>query len=555
MKKFWHVNLLLVVIAIAGMALITYSTTIAPGIGGDATIYITSARNLLAGKGLGLLQADSTFRLLPYFPPGYPLVLSLFGLTGIDLVPVSRWLNICLFGAIIFLLGRILFTTSKKKIWLTCAESLIFALSPVLIPIYSWSMSEPLALFLGFASVFCLEKAMWKTSDVSQEHASVEQNVKSSSSLSLNLLLAGILSGAAILTRYNAIAFAITGGLFLLFDGKEKALRKIIRTVVYSVLALLPVVVWLVIDLHLTGTVSSRSMEFPTNFGAFLLNFWNDVQQSVLFWFLPDSWIYTPRFPAIVMNSLVPFLFLGLLVWFTIWFVREKKQSSITSSPTRSWIPILGVFCLIFILVTLAVKITTYPPITINVRMLSPLYISAGLMALLLFTDTVSWVEKKRWITGLCGLILVFAILVYGIHSLHVVEQLHDKGMGYTSLEWQRSDTLQALKALPEDTTLVTNQDMLVLFWTGRTAYPVKEIYINEPYQTFSRYGDGDLSNDPGQSLFRQDQATLVLFDTITEQFSDIYGDQTAERVKIFTEGLHIEYSGKDGGIYTYQEP
>ncbi|GEM_PF-509922 len=555
MKKYWHINYLLVAIAIAGMAMVAYSTAIAPGIGGDATIYITSARNFLAGKGLGLIQADGTFRLLPYFPPGYPLMLSLFGLTGIDLVLVSRWLNILLFGAIIFLLGRILYTASKGKIWLTCAGSLIFALSPVLIPIYSWSMSEPLALFLGFISLFYLEKVLWKVSDISQEAVSAEQNANSSLTISLYLLLAGIFAGVAILTRYNAVAFAIAGGLFLLFSRKEKTVRKIIRTVVYSLLALLPIVIWLWIDLHLTGTVSSRSIELPPNLGEFLLNFWNDVQHSVLFWFLPDSWVYTPRFPAIVMNSLVPVIFLGLLVWLTIWFIKEKTQTSIISSPTRFWIPILGVFSLTFILVTLAVKITTYPPITINVRMLSPLYISTGLLALLFFADTISWLEEKRWITGLAGLILVLAILVYGLHSLHVVEQLHTKGMGYTSLEWQQSDTLQALNALPEDTTLVTNQDMLVLFWTGRTSYPVKEIFINEPYQTFSRYGDGDLSNDPGQSLFRQNKATLVLFDTITEQFSDIYGNQTAERVKVFTEGLHIEYNGKDGGIYTYQEP
>jgi hypothetical protein len=555
MKKYWIINLLLLFSAIVGMALVAYSTTIAPGIGGDATIYITSARNFLAGKGLGLIQADGTFRLLPYFPPGYPLALSLLGLTGIDLVLVSRWLNICLFGAIIFLLGRILCKASKGQIWFTLAGSLIFALSPVLIPIYSWSMSEPLALFFGFASLNCLMNAIQKPSDTGLKDDSTEQKGTGSSSVSLHLVLAGVLVGLAVFTRYNAIAFAITGGLFLLLAGKEKAVKKLVRTIVYSVLALLPIIIWLVIDLRLTGTVSSRSMEFPADFGAFLLNFWNDVQQSVLFWFLPDSWIYTPRLPAIVMNSLVPIIFLGLLVWFIIWFVKEKKQPSTTSSTTRLWIPILGIFSLIFILVTLMVKITTYPPITINVRMLSPLYISVGLMVLLLLNETVLWFAKRWWVMGAAGMVLVLAILGYGVHSAHVVKQLHDKGMGYTSLEWQQSDTLQALKALPEDTTLVTNQDMLVLFWTGRTCYPVKEIYINEPYQTFSRFGDGDLSNDPGQNLFRQNEATLVLFDTITEQFADIYGDRTTERVTAFTSGLHLMYSGNDGGIYTYREP
>ncbi|HPC05781.1 MAG TPA: hypothetical protein PLI60_03595, partial [Anaerolineaceae bacterium] len=80
MKRNVWMTLLLLFSAVVGMTLVAYSTSLGPGVGGDATIYITSARNLLEGRGLGLIEADGSFRLLPYFPPGYPLALSLFGL-------------------------------------------------------------------------------------------------------------------------------------------------------------------------------------------------------------------------------------------------------------------------------------------------------------------------------------------------------------------------------------------------------------------------------------------------------------------------------------------
>ncbi len=153
MKKwFGWVSLLFLSSAVIGIALVAYSTSMGPGVGGDATIYIASARNLLNGKGLGLIEADGSFRLLPYFPPGYPLLLSLFGLSGVDLVAIARWLNCALFGGLVFLLGCILLSATKRTIfaWL---GSLLIALSPVLAPVYSWAMSEPLALMLDCQSV------------------------------------------------------------------------------------------------------------------------------------------------------------------------------------------------------------------------------------------------------------------------------------------------------------------------------------------------------------------------------------------------------------------
>ncbi|NMC81162.1 MAG: hypothetical protein GYA59_17520, partial [Chloroflexi bacterium] len=75
-RRDWLVYSLLLAVALLGVWVLLLSTHWGPGIGGDATIYITSARNLLEGRGLGLIGPRGEFRLLPYFPPFFSLVLS-----------------------------------------------------------------------------------------------------------------------------------------------------------------------------------------------------------------------------------------------------------------------------------------------------------------------------------------------------------------------------------------------------------------------------------------------------------------------------------------------
>ncbi len=147
----------------------------------------------------------------------------------------------------------------------------------------------------------------------------------------------------------------------------------------------------------------------------------------------------------------------------------------------------------------------------------------------------LTWLGKKRWVVVGMTVLLGFGVLWYGWITLHIVPQLHRQGQGYMTSDWQQSETLAAVRSLPENTTLVTNQDMLVLLWTGRAAYPLKEIYLDQPLAEFSKYGEGELTNDKGQQLFRQNRATLVLFDTISDQFYGLYGEQTQERVQVLT--------------------
>src|SRR5512142_2250120 len=148
-------RILLILSALVGMGMVAYATRYGPGVGGDATIYLTSAQNLLAGKGLGWTEADGSFRLLPYTPPFYPLVLSGAGLLVKDMAAGARWLNVLMFGATIALAGWFFYRYTGRAV-LAGILSGVLATSPGILGIQVWAMSESLFLLLGLAGLLLM---------------------------------------------------------------------------------------------------------------------------------------------------------------------------------------------------------------------------------------------------------------------------------------------------------------------------------------------------------------------------------------------------------------
>jgi hypothetical protein len=152
------------------------------------------------------------------------------------------------------------------------------------------------------------------------------------------------------------------------------------------------------------------------------------------------------------------------------------------------------------------------------------------------------------------GLLIVIALLLawYGVRSLRIVKQNMELGLGYNSVEWQNSDTIAAVKTMPPDAVIVTNEEMAVLYLTGRATYTMAEIYDDQPLDTFTRYGEGDIAEDNSEKLFREDGASLVLFNSIYAQMEGAYGDRTEAWATTLTDGLKKTHQGNDGAIYQY---
>jgi 4-amino-4-deoxy-L-arabinose transferase-like glycosyltransferase len=528
------VKISLGLIALFSAVELVLSTRYGPGVGGDATIYIISAKNLLSGAGLGLVGPQGEFRLLPYFPPLFPLALAAIGAFGADLTEAARWLNILMFAGLVYLSGRVMLRITRSP-GLALILAFLVAVSPVLIPVYSWAMSEPLSLMLGFGSLGLL------------------LDVLERGSLNRFIFLAGLAAGLSFLTRYSSAAFLAAGlaGLLVLWQVDWK--KRLGGAAAYLVTGILPMAGWAAYDLARTSTLASRSLESGAETAFRVGSFWQNMKDVLLFWVVPDSWTINPPYPS----SLNTLLAAGLVIFVTGWLLLVAWKLfgllNMAYRDERFRMAVLLVFYMVcYMVMILAVSITTYPPITIGSRMLSPVHTAFLWLLVALSGFTVHLWEGNNRLKNLLSLALVLGVVWYGWRSARIVQQYSQTGLGYTAPAWRNSETIAALKQLPAGTILVSNETNAVEYLSGRPAYPLMEIYQVEPLPVFTRYGDGNLDGDEPQRLFREKGAALVLFDTVDGQFEGYYGPRTGERLSALVSGLDKLFRGSDGGIFKY---
>ncbi len=509
--------------AMLGMILLAISMKRGAGIGGDATIYLTSARNLIAGKGLGLVSADGAFRLIPYFPPFYSLVLALFALLGADLSTAAMLLNLCFHGGLVFAVCCWTLRHTRSLIP-GVLIGVLLACSPILIPAYSWAMSEPLCTLLGFLGLILLVDSF--------NHGR-----------NAGFWLSAVLMGLSFLTRYSSAAFIAAAVLMIFFFEQRTFARRFADAFLYGMSAVLPMIVWLVIDYRLTDTVASRSMlegQTAALWAAFVPKFMNVLQ----LWVVPES--LQGRLPAFLLNGIAalfllfpPLLFLGCL------FCKGKKTG------VRWTLMTLSLFSVCYALLILCVSLNTYPPITINTRMLLPLYVAELWAAFLLLGQ----VRGK----GIRMLLYLLAAAFVGISSLRgvrIARQNAIDGLGYNSAAWQSSETVDWVKAnIPADSVIVTNEETALLYLLGRVTYPVHEVYVTEPDAEYYAYeSETKLEGDSARRAFRAGGAYLVIFDSFEDQMADIYADDTNARIEALFANLNLVYDGDDGKVYTLRD-
>lgn len=522
--------------ALTGMSLVGISMHHGPGVGGDATIYLTTAENLAKGFGLVLFEPGGGTRLLPYFPPFFPLVLSFFAFLGLNLVQTALWLNILLFGLLVILVGVVTFSTTQSA-RLTGLICFAVALSPILMPVYSWAMSEPLAIWLGFLSLAVL----WRF-----------QLRKQGTAL---LILAGILAGLSFLTRYSAVAFIITGLLVLILNSDFKKLPVLIkRVVLYSVTALFPMLIWLVIDLTQTNTIASRSLLNWPEISQRLASYLPQLKEVLLFWLLPESLIENPPYPGALNTIFLVVVLIGLIITGVIVLRKNAgMEYSDRAAEKIAFRNILLIFTFVYLLVISGIYFLTYPPITIGSRMFAPAHIAVMWLLILSMPDVMRLISN-RLIRVLIPSALVVFVAVYGVRSLRIVNYNFQQGLGYTAPAWRNSETIAAVRQLPDETILITNETNAVLFLTDRLSYPLQEIYADEPVSQFYPYGSGDFNTDPTQRQFVEEGAALVLFDSIDDQLAGLYHERTEERILSLVNGLQQAFRGSDGGIFYYDD-
>ncbi len=338
------------------------------------------------------------------------------------------------------------------------------------------------------------------------------------------------------------------GGASVLLLVSGKASARIKKAVLYTFLASLPILAWLIwIYFSTAHSVGGRSLGLSLH--GLKLQF-----QDFRGIFLDTVWKWLPYQSNGAMVSyrlrylLIGILLVGLLGLSILAERRIKKDA--TEDASNSGLRIFtffGLSSLLFVGVLILTYLFTHPTIDVDNRMLLPLFVS------FVMSFYAAWaVWQAAWFKGWLRLLQVLPWLVailciaWYIPQARKEADFYHAGDGLTAYHWNRSELIQAVRALPANQAVISNDWELMQLWTGRPIYGFWNTFPAKlPIQTGTY---GSVPNDKVQAVFCNKGAALVIVNDFKSQFQTQISKAINEQ-SLF-KGLAVYGTYADGTIY-----
>jgi 4-amino-4-deoxy-L-arabinose transferase-like glycosyltransferase len=379
----------------------------------------------------------------------------------VDPLASARLINALLFGLTIYVSGCLIWsqlTQAPVYAWLGTAAVLA---SPALFGISVMAYTEPLFVFLTVLFLLGLEfwirnqKRLW----------------------SAVLVLAAAL---ACMTRYAGITLVLTGGLTILLLDRERWKRRIVHAVVFGLLSILPVSLWMVRNLTVSGTLfGTRS---PAAYG--LIQILRVAFSTFTSWYVPQA-ILASRALLFILA-----LAIGFLAGFRLGGERPGMRA--LRAGLGRVAPLL-LFSLIYLaFMVLSSLLADVAPL--DDRLLSPVYVPVTLLMLLLARELLLPLGQgfSQRFPNVLAVVLVGLWLLLPLRGLRssLLTGLKE-GWGYSGRVWRDSPIVQYLGREPllaSGTVYSNGPDVLYFFFDRRarmapasTSYANGEIPLSSP--------------------------------------------------------------------------
>ena len=462
--------------AILAAALAHWSMSSNIGVTPDSMIYLSAAERLVEGKGLtpiGYHFAPAIPGDLPLvsFPPAYPLLLASTSLFTTDILTGAKYIHSFLFAANVFLLGVVIYI-STRSLWPALCAIGLFQTSFPLLSIYTMARAEPLFMFFLLltllGAVFYIRKAqLWL------------------------LLVCGSFAAVAVMTRYAAVTILLPLVLTVIFQK-----RRFKHAVLVAGVALLPLVGWVVHNRLGAGSSTGRSLAF--HFVGMLEA--RTFVESLILLFTPYS------LPGVVKLLLIT---IGVVVIVRALWMGLRGQTSIENRCIRFFSAVMVATYVVFLAVY---NSFTNPAVDLGPRVALPVYIF-GMILVFSLVERESAVGKRRiifWGVVLSSLVLFSANVRPAAYWL---SYRHREGEGFTSRAWRDSETVKFLKALPPQTVISSNAADACYLFTKREVLRLPARY--DPTRARDNT-DFDAQMTALRDGLNDNHAVVIYFDRIT---------------------------------------
>jgi len=441
---------------VAGFSGILFATVLGTGVTPDALSYLEGATNIANGNGyVRLGPCSGVFNPVQHWPPFFSIVLSAVSLLGLDALDSARWLNAFLFAANIGIAGQLVAMHVSRTSFLPALVSFFILSAFPMIETHSAAWTEPLFILLTMLGLVCTGRYL-------------------ESGKSKLLLLASFAIGFSILTRYAGVATLGSCAFLVLFNSDKKWARRLMDTSWFSLLSLIPVLVFSYRNYQVSGTSATRSFQFNGNLGGHL----EAMVYSFSSWVLPGADRVHVLPNQELLNGLAFVVVVLVWCWLVLWvlfgfrtYFRRSPDSRVdSSSPHRNSekqgkgvLYALALFMVSYLLMLWSsVVFASLPPIFDN-RLLSPMLIPAVILGSL---GVYAWLSGELSITTrrLVGSLATVAFVIYAISGWLLYDFLHQNGRGYTGAYWDTDQIAIEVSALDSNIDLVTNQPQFVAF-------------------------------------------------------------------------------------------
>ena len=524
-----YIIILIAVISLFGGAMIFFSTQNGPWGYSDSAVYISSARGILNGDGLGYFEGNAKFNQLTIFAPFTSLLLGFIGLFNIDLIGGMRWISIISFTFSIFISGLIFLRFSHTPV-LGIFSSILMCIFPHMIRMFSSTMSEPLFILLFMISGICLLEYL-KTNK------------------SWTFILCVVILGLVPITRYVGISVLVSATLMILLFSNGNLYRRFKKTILFGFLAIIPTIVWFVrlyfikadsvVTREVSQSIGGLSEKFQQFRGLLFDNIWEWIP------FVSNITSFSYRYRLIVIFLLFA-IFITLSV---IALCRLDKNEPKPLTPNDKEIFIFfELNCVLVITILLITFLFTEPGIDIDGRILLPLFVSMVIAALSGFSLWYQFIltGKYIWSRKLFLVVIILSMLWYLPQSYRQVLVVKNS-ITTTSFLWENSETVMAIRSLPKDQPVISNDWELLMLWTNRPVYGFWNFFPTDPVQT-SIYGQN--INDPVQRVFCEQGAALVIFHDFNTQADNYLPNSDEDISDILFSDIIVYGEYQDGTIY-----
>ena len=407
------------------------------GVTPDSLVYLSAADRLVEGKGLTPIgyhyaPAIPSGRPLVSFPPAYPLLLASTSLFTSDRLAGAKYIHSFLFAASVFLLGLIIYISSRS-IWLALCAMGLFQTSFPLLSIYTMARAEPLFMFFLLSTllgvVFYIRKAqLWL------------------------LLVCGSTAAAALMTRYAALTILLPLVLMVLIQ-KGPSRESFKRAVLVGGVALLPLVAWVIRNRLVAGSSTGRSLDFHFIGTVEVKTFVDSLMLLLTPYALPN-----------LVKLLVLTIAAVVVVW-ALW-MRFRGQTAIANRCIRFFSAVMVVTYVIFLA---AYNSFANPAVDLGPRVALPVYVF-GMILVFSLVEWESAVGKRRTLSWCVILLSVVLFSVNMRPAVYWASHRHREGEGFTSRAWRDSETVKFLKALPSQIAVSSNAADACYLFTKREA-------------------------------------------------------------------------------------